>query len=138
LGCDSGSGGQAAETTSTVAPTATGTVLLQLEKIDGALIEGFELDVRLDSPTGHRVVSSTWDDLVHDLHAEPTMDQYYESVVRTAVPAGPFVVTTVMHPGMEREQEPCISRGTLEPGAVVSVTVKFWDKDGCSTLTENS
>jgi len=139
-GCASGVEGQAFEPSSkVVAPSATatasGTVLLRLEKIDGFLIEGFQLDVRLEAPSGHPVISSTWDDLVHELHPKPTKSEFYGSVIRTTVPAGSFVFTTVMHPGMGAKQPPCITGGQVKPGAVATVTVRFTNAGECSTVS---
>ena len=117
--------------------TATGTVLLRLEKMDGVLIEGFQLQVRLEDSTGHLLISSTWDDLVRDLKPDPGMDDSYRSVIRTSVPAGSFVFSTVMHPGMEPDQPTCVTRGQVKPGGIATVTVKFWDRGGCSTVSDS-
>ena len=96
---------------------------------------GFELQVRLEAPQGQLQLSSTWVDLVRDLHPKPTPTQYYDSVIRTSVPAGSFVLSTVMHPGMESEQPTCETRGQVTPGAVITVTLNFSDRDGCSTVS---
>jgi hypothetical protein len=135
-GCDSAAPGSVAESSSkTTSASPNGTVLLRLEKINGVLVEGFKLSVRLEAPPGHSVLTSTWMDLVHDLSPQPKITDWYDSVVRTSVPAGPFVFTTVMHPGMENEQPPCITRGQVQPGGVATVTVKFSDRGGCSTVS---
>ncbi len=129
FGCTPGSDGDRP-----IAEPGDGTVLLQLEKMDGVLTEGFQLDVRIEAPDGQRVLSSNWNTLVNDLHPDSSLEEYYGSVIRTPVPAGPFVVTTVMHPGMEDEQEPCVSRGTMPKDGTATVTVKFWPKNGCADL----
>jgi len=98
-------------------------------------MEGFELRVRLEAPSGHPVISSTWDELVHELNPQPTMSDLYGSVIRTTVPAGPFVFKTVMHPGLDVKQPTCITRGQVRPGAVATVTVRFWNRGGCSTVS---
>jgi hypothetical protein len=140
-GCDSGARDQISEPSGSadalpVSTVANGTVLLRLEKLEGFLIEGFQLQVRLEAPPGHPLISSTWDDLIHDQTPQPTgTESYYTSVIRTSVPAGAFVFTTVMHPGMESEQPGCVTRGQVAPGAVATVTLKFWVKDGCSTIS---
>jgi hypothetical protein len=120
-------------------PTATaeGTVLLQLEQIQGMLIEGFQLKVRLEAPPGHQVLSSTWLDLLHRQKPKPEKIDFYGTVIPTSVPAGPFVLETVMHPGMEPAQPTCVSRGLVEPGGFATVTVKFQNEGGCSTVTNS-
>lgn len=118
-------------------PTAAaeGTVLLRLEKIQGMLVEGFQLKVRLEAPPGHEVMSSTWLDLLHQQKSQPARIDFYGTVIPTSVPAGPFVLETVMHPGMERAQPICVSRGQVEPRGQATVTVKFQTEGGCSTIT---
>jgi hypothetical protein len=110
-------------------------VLLRLEKINGVLIEGFSLRVRLEAPPGQPMISSTWHNLVRKLHPKPTWPDSYETVIRTDIPAGPFVFGTVMHPGMEPEQPTCVTRGQVQPGGVTTVTVNFSAADGCSTVS---
>ena len=120
-------------------PTATadGRVLLRLEKIQGMLVEGFQLKVRLEAPPGHEVMSSTWLDLLHQQKPEPEKIDFYGTVIPISVPAGPFVLETVMHPGMEPAQPICVSRGQVEPGGHATVTVKFQNEGGCSTVTNS-
>jgi hypothetical protein len=136
-GCDPGPRAQNFSSSSAAQPVAAakGTVLLRLEKIDGVLIEGFQLQVRLEAPQGQLLLSSTWADLVRGLHPKPTLIEHYDSVIRTSVPAGSFVLSTVMHPGMESEQPTCVTRGQVTPGAVTTVTLKFWHRNGCSTVS---
>ncbi|HSU34407.1 MAG TPA: hypothetical protein VLJ88_01985 [Propionibacteriaceae bacterium] len=120
--------------TSPAATKADGTVLLRLEKIEGFFTEGFDLQVRLEAPSGHPVLSSSWADLVRGQKSKPAGLAFYSSVIRTSVPAGAFEVSTVMDLGMEPAQPTCVTRGQVEPGASVTVTLNFSAQDGCSTL----
>ena len=85
-GCDSDVQGETLQPSNRVvepsaSATANGTVLLRLEKSEGFLIEGFQLSVRLEAPSGHSVISSTWDDLVHELNPKPSLSEFYSSVI---------------------------------------------------------
>jgi hypothetical protein len=142
-GCESVAGKDVSDTNARVSasaatPKVDGTVLLRLEKIEGFFTEGFGLQVRLDAPSGHSVISSNWADLVRGQRSKPAGLALYTSVIRTSVPAGAFVVSTVMDLGMEPAQPTCVTRGEVEPGAVVTVTLKFSSQDGCSTLSAGS
>ena len=142
-GCDSA----ASEPISSEKPTGSataaattapdGTVLLRLEKIQGMLTEGFQLNVRLEAPPGHQVSSSTWLELLHQQRPEPEKIDFYGTVIPILVPTGPFVLETVMHPGMEPAQPTCVSRGRVEPGGYVTVTVNFQTPGGCSTVSSS-
>ena len=140
-GCSSSSVPKAPGTTSkpavepSPASVDNGTVRLRLEKISGMLTEGFRLKVHLESGPGHELVSSTWQDLVHEQSSDPKTADLYRSVINFSVPPGPFTLSTVMHPGMESEQPVCVSNGRLAAGAVVTVTVRFSAANGCSTLS---
>jgi hypothetical protein len=136
-GCGGANGSQSpgAATATTESAQGEGTIHVKLEEIGGVLIEGFKLDVLLEAPSGHPVVSSTWQQLVDEQHTTPDLDEYYDTVVTTTVPAGSFVLTTVMHPGMEPEQEPCVTSGQVGSGEAVTVTVKFSNQDGCSEVS---
>jgi hypothetical protein len=124
--------------TSSAATKADGTVLLRLEKVEGFFTEGFDLQVRLEAPSGHPVISSSWADLVRGQKPKSAKLDFYGSVIRTSVPAGAFMVSTVMDLGMEPAQPTCVTRGEVEPGVVVTVTLKFSTQDGCSTLSASS
>jgi hypothetical protein len=141
-GCDSAAPDRVADTRDTAGPTATtpaadGEVLVQLEKIEGFLTEGFRLQIGLEAPPGQQVIESTWDDLVQRQRPKDAPRDYvYRAVIRTPVPAGEFVLSTVMHPGMDSEQPRCVTRGQVDPGGAATVTVKFSVQDGmCATVS---
>ena len=134
-GCGSNADLDGAPVGPSASSAGSGTIRVRLEPLDGVLVEGFQLAVRLEAPPGHALVSSTWAELVREQSPTPSLPEIYDFVVRTPAPAGPFVLNTIMHPGMEDPQSPCVTRGNLADGGTVTVVVKFQNIDGCSRLS---
>jgi hypothetical protein len=103
-------------TTDTEADTGggggTGTLAVALEPIEGVLIEGFELGVRVESADGEVLDRVVWNDFVA-AEGDGTIEAFYESVYETEVPAGTVTVLAAVSVGIGPPPEPVDPDGAL-------------------------
>ena len=77
---------------------SSGTVNVSLDPIDGYLIEGFELGIRFETAAGRVIAAYSWNEYVRTL-GEPTLDDYYQSVLEQSVPTGKLIVYAIVNVG---------------------------------------
>lgn len=134
----------AAGPSETSAPTtipAPGTIALSLEPVQGFFIEGFEIGIRFEDSIGQTIASTYWTDFVASL-GEPSLEDYYESVLNQQVPAGRVTVLAEVAVGIGPPPVPpdlngdlaCSLEVDVEPGAVVEVEVLFSEAANCLVL----
>lgn len=128
-------------TLTTVAADAS--VALSLEAIEGFFIEGFEVAIRFEDSSGRTINSTYWTDFVQSL-GDPTLEDYYQSVLVQAVPPGRVTVlaqTAVgmgpppVQPDLEGELA-CSLVLDLEPGQRVDVEVSFSGEADCLSIKQ--
>ncbi len=78
---------------------APGTVTVQLEDVEGYLIEGFEIGLRFTSASGEVVAATLWSDHIAD-NGDGTLDAWYETDLVQAVPPGTALVEASVNVGM--------------------------------------
>lgn len=116
-----------------------GVVTVQLEPVDGVFIEGFEVGLRFETVHGDVLGSTLWTDFINEQFIDPTMDDYYDGVVRQEVPAGPVVVLATINIGAGPPPEIPDLAGDLRcrlsvdvpTGGEVAVEVNFDGGDDC-------
>jgi hypothetical protein len=121
------------------APAGVGVVTVQLEPVEGVFIEGFEVGLRFETGDGEVLGSTLWTDYVKDELANPSMDDWYDSVLRQEVPAGVVVVLATVNIGAGPPPEIPDVTGTLRcrlsvevpTDGEVAVEVTFDEGDGC-------
>jgi hypothetical protein len=107
--------------------------------VEGFFIEGFEIGLRFETGDGDVLASTLWSDHVNEQFAEPSMDDYYGSVLRQEVPAGVVVVLATVNIGAGPPPEIPDVTGELRcrlsvevpPDGEVAVEVTFDAHDGC-------
>lgn len=120
-------------------PAGVGAVTVQLEPVEGVFIEGFEVGLRFETGDGDVLASILWTDYVNGQFADPSMDDYYGSVLRQEVPAGVVVVLATVNIGAGPPPEIPDVTGALRCRLVVevptdgevAVEVSFDEEDGC-------
>ncbi len=101
-------------------PEATGTIAVQLEKLDGVLIEGFEAGLRFETLDGTTIAAVLWSDFVA-AQGNPTLEDFYDSVLEQTVPAGQVVVLASLNVGIGPAPEVPDINGDLRCKLVVDV-----------------
>lgn len=131
----------ASDSTTTTADdaSATGTVNVSLEPVEGFFIEGFEVGLRFETTTGEVIDATLWSDVV-DAIANPSIDDYYGAVHAQPVPAGKVVVLATVSIGAGpppivpdlRGPMQCELTVDVPAGGEVDVEVAF-DQQDCLT-----
>lgn len=130
-----------AEGSGGAADTSPGEIRVQLEEVDGAFIEGFEVGLRFETGDGELIASTLWSDFVAS-NGRTDMDAYYDSVLSQSVPAGTVRVSAEVNiralpppstPDLGAEL-PCLLVVEVDPGAVVAVEAMFKDTPNCLRL----
>ena len=101
-------------------PEATGTIAVQLEKLDGVLIEAFEAGLRFETLDGTTIAAVLWSDFVA-AQGNPTLEDFYDSVLEQTVPAGQVVVLASLNVGIGPAPEVPDINGDLRCKLVVDV-----------------
>ena len=79
------------EAATTTAPEPPGTVAVHIQKVEGFFIEGFEVGLRFETADGDVIAGTLWNDFVSS-QDNPTMEDYYDSVLEQSVPSGTITV----------------------------------------------
>jgi hypothetical protein len=123
----------------------TGTLAVRLEELDGVLIEGFALGIRVETPDGEVLDAVLWDDVVESVGSDDP-DAYYDAVYELEVPAGEVVVLAELNVGIgpapsvpDLEGDlPCELPVEVGPGERVEVEVSFDGSTDCLRLVEDA
>ncbi len=123
------------------ADAGLGEIRVQLEEVDGAFIEGFEVGLRFETGDGELIASTLWSDFVAST-GRTDMDAYYDSVLSQSVPAGTVRVSAGVNIGAGPPPSipdlgaelPCLLVVEVDPGAVVMVEATFSDAPNCLRL----
>jgi len=85
-------------TNPTTTTGAAGTVAVHLEPVEGVFVEGFQIGLRFEIADGTLIASTLWTDFVRSL-GEPTLQDFYDSVLEQPVPAGTVIVRAQVNVG---------------------------------------
>ena len=94
------------------AEAPTGTVAVAIEAVDGVLIEGFELGLRLETADGEVLDQVDWNRFVA-AEGAGTVEAFYETVYEREVPAGTIAVLAQVNVGIGPPPEPVDLAGDL-------------------------
>ena len=94
------------------AEAPTGTVAVAIEAVDGVLIEGFELGLRIETADGEVLDEVGWNEFVA-AEGDGTTEAFYETVYEREVPAGPVTVLAQVNVGIGPPPEPVDTAGDL-------------------------
>jgi hypothetical protein len=127
------------------ADAGPGEIRVQLEEVDGAFIEGFEVGLRFETGDSELIASTLWSDFVAST-GRTDMDAYYDSVLSQSVPAGTVRVSAEVNIGAGPPPStpdlgaelPCLLVVEVDPGAVVAVEATFSDAPNCLRLVPGS
>ncbi len=106
---------------------------LSIEPVDGELIEGFQVGLRIEDAEGKVLDSAQWTDVVHGLVDDPAIDDFYSTVMSEPVPAGTVVVRAdvalggggpPVDPDLEGDL-PCRVETDIAEGETVRVQIRF-------------
>lgn len=127
------------------ADAGSGEIRVELEEVDGAFIEGFEVGLRFETGEGELIASTLWSDFVAST-GRTDMDAYYDSVLNQSVPAGTVRVSAEVNigagpppsiPDLSAEL-PCLLVVEVDPGGVVVVEATFSDAPNCLRLVQGA
>lgn len=121
--------------------SGTGVIAVQLEELDGAFVEGFEVGLRFETLDGEVIGSTLWSDFVASM-PDASLDAFYDSVLEQEVPAGTVVVLASANVGIGPPPEipdldgplRCRLEVEVPQDGRVDVEVTFDDPDACLRL----
>lgn len=120
----------------------SGTIAVHIEDVDGVFVEGFEVGLRFETADGDPIASTLWSDFVSS-QGDPTLEDYYDSVLEQPVPSGDVIVLASANVGIGPGPEVPDLNGELRcrlPVVVpadgrVDVEVTFSDPEACLRLS---
>lgn len=125
--CGDGAAGDPEET---AGGRSVGELRLGLEDTDAMFIEGFQLQLGVDTAADGQERTYSWEQLVTDEALEwpagvtaQDLEWWYDGVLVLELPAGEVTVTSDLHVGMDAPGDPCSVTFELEPGATREVRV---------------
>jgi len=109
-------------------PARGGTVAVDLEPIDGFVIEGFDVTLRFYGPDGDTVAQREWTDAVTATEATDDIDAFYSYVLHEPVPSGRVRVVSFLRlsPGdaiPPPEGPGCETTVDVAPGDTARITL---------------
>lgn len=122
----------------------TGTLAVGLEELEGILIEGFELGLRVETAEGEVIDSILWSEFVESLGTDD-VEAFYDSVYEVEVPSGEVVVLAELNVGIGPAPSvpdpdgdlPCRLPVEVGAGERVQVEVSFDGSADCLRLVED-